>query len=261
MGDWYQRLAADHHRLPMLACFAAFLVTWFVTRAITRAIRAGRGPFRNNVTASGVHIHHAVPGIIVLLIGAVASLATSHRLWLSLAGLLIGAGAALVLDEFALIVHLSDVYWSEEGRLSVQIVALTGACMGFVLVGLNPFDFTGDRGDRITLVGVIVGIVIDVGALVVCLYKGKPEQAVLGVFVPFLAIIGAVRLARPDSRWARRRYDEARLERARARERREQRRDGWLADLVGGVVDPPRASTAGPGVPAPQPSTTPVAPR
>jgi hypothetical protein len=62
--------------VPLFVCFAAFVVTFVVTRVITRMIRAGKGPFHDNVSGSGLHIHHAVPGIAVLVTGAFLAVAT-----------------------------------------------------------------------------------------------------------------------------------------------------------------------------------------
>src|SRR5580692_1743408 len=70
MASWWQRDMIAPGKLPLMLCFLAFVVTFAVTRTITRMIRDGRGPFRNQVTASGTHIHHSVPGIILLIIGA-----------------------------------------------------------------------------------------------------------------------------------------------------------------------------------------------
>ena len=71
MLSWWHRdvIAAD--KLPLMLCFVSFVVTFVSTRAITRMIRDGRGPFRN-VTADGTHIHHSVPGIVLLMVGASA---------------------------------------------------------------------------------------------------------------------------------------------------------------------------------------------
>ena len=97
--------------LPLALLFVAFLLTFVITRVITRLIRAGRGPFRNNVSG-GVHIHHAVPGIILLIIGAITSVAADGTAPAGeIAAVLIGIGASLVLDEFAMILHMQDVYW------------------------------------------------------------------------------------------------------------------------------------------------------
>src|SRR5689334_25446386 len=93
-------------QVPFLLLFVSFLVTFAATRTITRMIRAGVGPFRNNV-AGGVHIHHAVPGIVLTVVGACLSVAVGgRRPWAEAAGVVIGVGASLILDELALILHL-----------------------------------------------------------------------------------------------------------------------------------------------------------
>ena len=61
---------------------------------------------------------------------------------------MIGIGTSLVLDEFALILHLSDVYWSEQGRVSIEVVSLAIAAMGLVLVGLQPEPLRRRRRHR-----------------------------------------------------------------------------------------------------------------
>jgi hypothetical protein len=126
--SWWQQDVVDAGKWPLMLCFLAFVTTFLATRGITRLIRAGRGPFRNLVTSSGTHIHHSVPGIILLIVGAFIAVATAGLgVWFGIAAVMIGAGVSLVLDEFALILHLEDVYWTNEGRLSVNLVSLTAA--------------------------------------------------------------------------------------------------------------------------------------
>jgi hypothetical protein len=220
--------------MPFLLMTLAFLLTFVTTRVITRLIRAGVGPFRNNV-AGGVHIHHAVPGIILTLIGAYTSVAVDgRRPWTDVSGVLIGAGSSLILDEFALILRLQDVYWSPEGQLSVQLVALTLSAMGLVLLGLNPLTEGFGTGH----LAVAAYAVVQVATLLTCIRKGKYSTAALGVFLGPVAWIGAIRLARPGSAWARHRYDEAKATRATARAEGFDARFGhWglsIADLVAG---------------------------
>jgi len=220
--------------MPFLLMTLAFLLTFVTTRVITRLIRAGVGPFRNNV-AGGVHIHHAVPGIILTLIGAYTSVAVDgRRPWAAISGVLIGAGSSLILDEFALILRLQDVYWSPEGQLSVQLVALTLSAMGLVLLGLNPLTEGFGTGH----LAVAAYAPAQVAALLTCIRKGKYSTAALGVFLGPVAWIGAIRLARPGSAWARHRYDEAKAARATARADGFDARFGhWglsIADLVAG---------------------------
>jgi hypothetical protein len=109
---------------------AAFLVTFLVTRFVTHAIRSGRGRFRN-ASMGGVHVHHQVYGIFLMLMtGAAEFTYRPDGPWVQVLAVLFGSGAVLTLDEFALWLRLDDVYWSEEGRASVDavLVALVAAC-------------------------------------------------------------------------------------------------------------------------------------
>src|SRR6202034_571620 len=152
MASWWHRDMIAPGKLPLMLCFLAFVVTFVVTRTITRMTRDGRGPFRNRVTASGTHIHHSVPGIILLIIGAFTAVAGPDSLgWRSFAAVAVGIGTSLVLDEFALILHLQDVYWSGEGQLSVEAVSLTAACLGLALAGFSPFGITDIGNFELTL--------------------------------------------------------------------------------------------------------------
>ena len=214
MEAWLQRAFIDSGRLPLFLCFAAFVITFLATRVITRMIRSGRGPFGDNVSASGLHIHHAVPGLIVLVIGAFLAVGAAGATgWAELAGVLVGIGTSLVLDEFALILRLDDVYWAEEGRISVEMVGLTVALLGLILIGFNPFavDFEQDGAE---IGGAIIAIAITLTLAAPTAIKGKYRLALFAVLIPPIGIFGAIRLARPGSRWAARRYDADKLQRA-----------------------------------------------
>ena len=120
----------------MLLALASFVVTFVVTRVIVRMIRAGKGPF-GNVKAGDLHIHHVVPGVVLTVIGGFGAVASGrYGFGASAFAVIFGVGAGLVLDEFALILHLDDVYWTEDGRKSVEVVVLTAALVGLVLGGL-----------------------------------------------------------------------------------------------------------------------------
>ena len=188
--DWVQRELVDSGRLPLFLCFAAFLVTFVTTRVVTRMIRADRGPFKDNVSSSGLHVHHAVPGIVLLVVGAVTAIATdTDTRWSALAAVLVGVGTSLVLDEFALILHLEDVYWAEEGRISVEMVSLAVASMGLVLVGFTPFNLSQE--DSAALSVTLGGFALHLVWIVVCVSKGKYKLAFFGVFFTIVALIGA----------------------------------------------------------------------
>jgi hypothetical protein len=105
---------------------AAFMVTFGITRGVTHVIRIrGRlGPFRDLV-AGGRHIHHFVPGTLISFLAggiAIGLRPDGPNRWLAIP---FGAGVAMVLDETGLLLELEDVYWSEEGVLSVQTAFAT----------------------------------------------------------------------------------------------------------------------------------------
>jgi hypothetical protein len=111
--------AGTANEAAMLNLVVAFGSTFAAARAVTALIRAEVGPL-HNVHVGTRHIHHFVPGIAVSLVAGGASIALRHEdmdRWLALP---FGAGAALVLDEAALLLELEDVYWSEEGAVSIQ---------------------------------------------------------------------------------------------------------------------------------------------
>jgi hypothetical protein len=213
---WWHREIVEPGKLPLMLCFLAFVITFMVTRGITRLIRDGRGPFRNQVTPDGTHVHHAVPGLILLIIGAFTAIGGPNVLgWRCFAAIAVGIGVSLVLDEFALILHLQDVYWSGEGQLSVEAISLTAACLGLALVGFSPFGINSIGTSELSVRFSASGLLVLDGVLgVVCVLKGKYRTALFGLFLPPVAVVGAVRLARPNSIWARRRYHGNRLARA-----------------------------------------------
>ena len=268
MGQWWDENIIEPGKLPLLLCFAAFIVTFLSTRIITRLIRAGIGPFKNNVSSSGVHIHHAVPGIILLILGTIMALRGPDSPWIEIAGVLSGIGISLILDEFALILHLQDVYWANEGRISVEMIGLATAVFGFVLLGFSPLGVdelsVDDLEIRVTL---LTGVVLHFLLLLVCVLKGKYRSALVGCFVAPVAWWAGIRLARPGSWWGRRYRRPRTIERARRREAKFQARWDprwrWVSDLIAGApsmpdpapvpelpVAPTTAVPAGPG-PAP----------
>jgi hypothetical protein len=222
----------------------AFLVTFLATRLITRAIRTGRGPFRD-ASVGGVHIHHEVYGIFLLLgTGTVELTYRPGPPWLYLLAVLFGAGAALTLDEFALWFHLEDVYWTEEGRSSIDAVLVALVVGVLLLIGANPFDADPAAGEAVVAATVLVNLVF----ALVAILKGRVVLGVVGVFVPVVSLLAAVRLARPTSPWARRRYPpgSGRSRRSEARYPAG-RRTGWdaLVDLFAAVPATQRAAPAG----------------
>ncbi|MGW9437142.1 hypothetical protein [Streptomyces sp. NPDC055607] len=250
MGHWFSRNILEPGKLPLFLALTSFVVTFLVTRTITRLIRAGKGPF-GNVSSGGLHIHHVVPGVVLSVIGGFGAVGSGrHGVGAAVFAVVFGIGAGLVLDEFALILHLDDVYWSEDGRKSVEVVVLTAALVMLALSGFSPLgvnDVSEDeRQDRAAF---IVTIVLNFLFILVSLVKGKFRMAVMGVFVPFVAIVGAVRLARPGSWWSKRFYRRRHRARARSRLRTYRHDRRWtkvrrrFQDLIGGFQE----RVSGPG--------------
>ena len=250
MDRWWHRDVLAAGKLPLMLCFLAFVLTFVITRTITRLIRAGKGPFRDQVSSSGVHVHHAIPGLILLIIGAFIGVTSlKSDAWTITSALLIGMGTSLVLDEFALLLHLTDVYWSNEGRVSVDMVSLTAACLGLILVGVSPVGVTQvGTAELAVRVGGVAVVILHGLFVLLCVLKGKYRIALFGIFLLPVAAFGAARLARPHSYWARHRYSTARMERATTRaddfDRRFAPLQHWWENLVGGAPsrpDPPAA--------------------
>ncbi|MFF0432567.1 hypothetical protein ACFYU9_10145 [Streptomyces sp. NPDC004327] len=244
MGHWFSRNIVEPGKLPLFLALTAFVVTFLVTRTITRLIRAGKGPFRN-VSSGGLHIHHVVPGVVLSVLGGFGAVASGrHGVGAAGFAVVFGVGAGLVLDEFALILHLDDVYWTDAGRKSVEAVVLTATLVLLVLTGFSPLGVNDmsaqERQDRTTF---ILTLAVNFLFVLMTLVKGKIRLAVFGTFVPFIAIIGAVRLARPGSWWARRFYSRRHRARARSRIRAYRHDKRWtrvrrrFQDLIGGFQE------------------------
>ena len=108
----------------------SFMVTLTVTRGITVLIRTrgGIGPIRN-VQMGDRHVHHFVPGMLLCFVAGGVAVGSRNEQWHRWLAVPFGGGVALVLDETALLLELEDVYWTEEGVLSLQVAF---ACMALL---------------------------------------------------------------------------------------------------------------------------------
>jgi len=245
-------------RVLLAWMLVAFLVTFLVTRAVTHAIRSGRGPFKDT-SVGGVHVHHQVYGIFLMLFTGTAEFTYQPgRPWVHVLAVLFGVGAALTLDEFALWLRLDDVYWTAEGRSSVDAVLVALVVGGLLLVGANPFDADSTGGEA----ALASTILVNLSFALVTILKGRVVLGVIGVFLPVVALVATMRLARPGSPWARRWYRPGSRRWQRSHDRYPPgRRTRWdrLVDLFASV---PRADTpVGPAVtPAPADDSAPATP-
>ena len=140
VSETYKRHFRDRRRERLFLSSLSFFIAFFLARTVAYSIHEGRHLFLT-VYVEGTHVHHLVWGIALLLFVGYAWLASAESLsrwqsrWIAI---IYGIGAALTLDEFALWLNLRDVYWTHEGRESIDAVILFGSLL---LVGLwgGPF--------------------------------------------------------------------------------------------------------------------------
>uniref|UniRef100_UPI001C690FBC hypothetical protein n=1 Tax=Pseudonocardia pini TaxID=2758030 RepID=UPI001C690FBC len=214
MGRWFSETIVDTGRLPLFCFLCAFLVAFLFIRFSVRMIRAQVTWWPGNVTPGGTHIHHMVFGLVMMLISGFALIAVASYdtpVPNIILASVFGVGAALVLDEWALLLHLSDVYWTQEGRSSIDAVFVAFTITCFFLLGIHPLGFQGDF-DQLSGAGIeevvltIAFFLLQLLLAVITLAKGKVWSGLVGLFVAPLLVVSAIRLGRPHSLWARRRY-------------------------------------------------------
>src|SRR3954452_15634527 len=218
------------------------LLSFGFIRFSTRMIRADVSWWPGNVTPGGVHIHHMAFGIVAMMIaGFLGFVLSPASPWFEILAGLFGVGAGLTLDEFALWLYLEDVYWAEEGRSSVDAVIFASIIGAGVIIGFVPLNASGG-----SVVAIVASVVIELAICAVVALKGKFSAAVIGMFIPPVAWVAAIRLAAPGSFWARRRYPEAseKLAKGQARKKRHDRRVRRLQDLIGGTPSEPGPRSA-----------------
>jgi lysyl-tRNA synthetase class 2 len=258
----YESTIYDNGREPLLCLFLAFLVTFALVRLYTRLARKhgwGSG------SAGGVHVHHMVPGVILAAVGGILAVTqySGNEVVKAVAAILFGVGLALVLDEFAMILHLRDVYWTSEGRTSVDAML-----MGLAGSGVLMHASFALGGESAVALSVTLGIAVVLAA--VTFLKKKPFLGIVALAVLPVGIVTAIRLGKPGSPWARWFYDPDRG-RDRRRSVRERKRDRsarrytvgwsgrferWFSDLVGGAPTPPSDPADLPGGPQASPDLT-----
>jgi lysyl-tRNA synthetase class 2 len=247
--------AFDPAKRPLMFLFIGLLLAFVAIRVNTRLIRSGVTWWFGDLRPNGLHIHHSVFGIVIMAVAGTLQFAWQPAgWWLNVSAFFFGAGLALTLDEFALILHLEDVYWAEQGRQSIDAVILGIAFVALLLTGLVPLAVpetaTMELASRWIAVALIAANVVFV---IVTFLKGKLWLGTLGLFVPFLAVVPALRLAKPSSPWAHISYADRPLRLDRARRRDEVWHQRWLRrkhrlwDLIGGRPHLPHRHDRGAG--------------
>jgi hypothetical protein len=229
---------------PLVLSMAALLVSFALTRVYTRLARSRE--WGSAHVHDGVHLHHMAVGIFLLLATGLATVA----FWPAspvreLIAVAFGIGAALTLDEFALWLYLSDVYWSPEGRRSVDAMLVGFLIGGLLLFGASPFGIAGVHSVPRLVAFLVISLSFAFAA--VAFLKGKLGLGLLSIFFPLLGLIASVRLAKPTSLWARWFY--APESKKLGRSRRRFAPDATLSrawnrfeDIVGGAPNLPAAT-------------------
>jgi hypothetical protein len=238
-----QHFLDDRGQRAGFILLGAFLASFLFIRTSARLIRNPKITWwpGSVKTKGGLHLHHLVWGIVLLMVsGFLNFVLLPGSPGVEILAALFGIGAGLTLDEFALWIHLEDVYWSKEGRSSIDAVVVATLLGGLVVLGVAPFDLS-NRATPIE--SLILVIAIDLVFSTLAILKGKPLLGLLGVFLPVCSIVGSVRLAAPGSPWARRRYppDGRRMARSRKRFDRIRARRRRMMNAIGGAPSQPAA--------------------
>ena len=234
----YETHIHDTGREPAFLMLLAFILTLAGTRFYTRMARV-RG--WGSAIVGDVHVHHLVPGVVMSLVaGGLAVALEPREFWVAILAAVFGAGAALVLDEFAMLLHLDDVYWTTEGRLSIDACLAAIAFLGLALLATFPLgsDSAGERLGRSIADALLV---LNLCLVTVTVLKGKLKLGLLGIVLFPLSLVGSLRLAKPSSVWARFFYSDGGRRLRRSQKRFASRETRWVGrrqrfyDLIGGA--------------------------
>jgi hypothetical protein len=242
LAEFWNDQLVEHERQGVFLVLVGFLVSFGFIRLSARLGRSPRVPWwpGSVVTDSGLHLHHLVWGICLMLAsGALGFALFDSSPWFEVSAVCFGIGAGLTIDEFALWIHLEDVYWAREGRSSIDAAFIAGAAMLLILLGAVPLEVnTGSvAGD---IVVAVFGAVILLLPVAVCFAKERVLHCALGIFFTPLAVYAALRIGKPRSPWAKRFYGDRNPEKqAKAEERfradrRTERFKERFRDAVGG---------------------------
>lgn len=239
---WNDIVARDRQYLFLV--LVGFLASFSFIRLSTRLMRSPRVPWwPGSIHAGdGTHVHHLVFGIVMMMAASCLSFAvSSDGPWYSIYAVLFGIGMGLTIDEYALWLRLEDVYWSREGRSSIDATLVVLALMGLALISTVPVSVTDENRLDLLVSGVLS--VLHVYWVLACLAKQRIAHGLIGFFLAPIAIYGAVRIGKPGSPWARRFYGtrnpdkQARAEQRFAPGRRTDVLKERLRDAIGGVTE------------------------
>jgi hypothetical protein len=231
----------DNHEQAVFLVLVGFIGSFAFIRMSTRIIRSESISWwpGNIESDTGLHLHHLVFGIVTMMVAGTLGFVSDGRTPLTeICALLFGVGVGLTIDEFALWVHLEDVYWEREGRSSIDATVIAASVMLLVVLGASPVAI--ESGSAEAVIASIIGTLLALGFVAICFLKGRVLHGTIGIFLVPIAIYGACRVGKPSSAWARRRYGarrpqkQALAESRFAPDRRTERFKEAFRDIVGG---------------------------
>jgi hypothetical protein len=242
IGDSWDSL---NERRFLLLTLIGFVSAFGFIRLSTRLMRSPHVPWwpGSIVSEDGVHVHHLFFGIVLMMVTGGLSFAAgeTNGPWYAIYAVLFGIGLGLTIDEYALWLHLDDVYWSREGRSSIDATVIALGLIGFVLLAFVPTRIDDDS--PLVLATTAAAAAWHFGWVLIAAAKHRLLHALFGIFVFGLAVYAGVRLAKPRSIWAKRFYGERRpAKQARAEyrfraDRASERFKERLRDVIGGVTE------------------------
>jgi len=187
---WHDQIEANHQQAIFLVLIG-FLLSFAFIRMSTRLMRSPKVPWwpGSIVSEGGLHVHHHVFGIVLMMIsGAVGFAIAEESTAFNLCGLAFGIGIGLTIDEFALWLHLEDVYWSEEGRRSIDATVLTALVLALLMFGARPFEIGSDSLG--ILIGSILTALFVLTVVGICFLKERVMHGFVGFFIWPVALYG-----------------------------------------------------------------------
>jgi hypothetical protein len=244
VSDFWNDQLVEHDRQWMFLVLLGIVLSFGFIRLSTRLMRSPRVPWwpGSVVSEGGLHVHHLVFGIVLMIAaGSISFAGFATNPIYEICAFLFGVGVGLTIDEFALWLYLDDVYWSKEGRSSVDAAVVCVLLLGLALIGVRPLDLSDQNAGL--LIASILAVILSIVCILICFAKGRFWHGVVGVFFLPFSLYGACRLGKPGSAWARRFYGErnpekqARSARRFPPDRRTERVKNWLRDVLGGTPE------------------------
>ena len=223
----------------------AFLCSFLFIRTSARLMRSPRVPWwpGSVTTESGLHLHHLVWGIVLILLSGFLGFAVEPREPVER-----DPGGGLrrrrrVHARRVRAVGLSPRRLLGSGGSPVVRCGVVATVLGLlVLLGLAPFNV---KGNSSSIASLIIAVTVDLVLALVVILKGKPLLGLACIFVPIIAPFGILRLASPTSLWARQFYrtDGRSMRRSIARWKRIDARRDRMSNMIAGAPTATTVST------------------